>query len=775
MNIKTGLCTSTVLVAVASIFAISPASAASAQEAAAPQGGIEDIVVTAQRRAENMQDVPVAVTVANAETLAESGITNVTNLNTLSPSISFRATNMASSTSNIQIRGIGTTGNARTFEGAVGVFIDGVYRTRSGQALSNFLDVESLQILRGPQGTLFGKNTSAGAVLVASAKPSTLDAGVNFETSYANYGTYLVRGALNLPLSDTAAVRIAAVGSGTDGNIRNPNGGFTNKNDDWGVKGQILLQPTDNLTLRLIGDYAKSVGDCCYGTVDYNANTAPTQDYIDILTGLNGLTPPSRDISKREAVVNPYTDNRIKDYGGTLHIDYEVGNGAFRSVTALRRYNVSNEQDADFSGATIMNNLETFNSKFFSQELTYTGEIEGGLNVNYVVGGFFSDEKLNMGRDLWHGSQAQSYWDLVFSGAAAPGVTLAQALGAPDASGFDGKGYFGSERFNGTARSLAFFTHWDFKVSDQFNVIAGARYTNERKTGAAVFRTMNTKDPLVLLGVMPGQPYDQKVTNEALSGTVGLQYKPNDDTMLYATYNRGFKAGGVNLDVNAFGVMNKAAADATAIYKPETIDGFEAGFKLDWMNGFARTNVAVFHNNIKDLQVAQFLGLRFAIVNAPSAKVTGAEIEQTFKLSDNFTLNGGLTWLPKANYGNDAIIGTLANRRFSTAPELAGNASLSGEVPVSEALAVTGRIHVQYTGKVFTNPVTDDTERAFALVDANLGLKSLNANWQIDAFVRNLFNTTYVTSHFNTPLQTGDINAYLGAPRTYGVALRGSF
>lgn len=751
-------------------------SAAFAQDADSEQSsGIEDIVVTAQRREENMQDVPVAVTVANAETLAQAGVVNVTNLNTLSPSISFRATNMASSTSNIQIRGIGTTGNARTFEGAVGVFIDGVYRTRSGQALSNFLDVDSLQILRGPQGTLFGKNTSAGAVLVASAKPDLNEAGVNFESSYANYGTYLVRGALNLPLSDIAAVRIAAVGSGTDGNIRNPNGGWTNANDDWGVKTQLLVEPTDRFSLRLIADYAKSNGDCCYGTVDVNADTAPTQDYIDFLTLQNGLTPPSRDISKREAVVNPYTDNRVKDYGATLHLDYEIGNGALRSVTALRRYNVSNEQDADFSGATIMNNLETFNSKFFSQELTYAGEIEGGLNVNYVVGGFYSDEKLSMNRDLWHGSQAQSYWDLVFDTVVAPGVLLRDVAGDPDASGFDGQGFFGSERFNGTARSLAFFTHWDFQLSEQFSVIAGARYTNERKTGVAAFRAMNPSDPLVLLGVMPGAPYDQSVTNNALSGTLGVQFKPNDDTMFYATYNRGFKAGGVNLDVNAFGVLGNVGADATAIYKPETIDGFEAGFKLDWMDGRARTNVAVFHNSIKDLQVAQFLGLRFAIVNAPSAKVQGAEIEQTFKLSDNVTLNGGLTWLPKATYGNDALIGSLAGRRFSTAPELAGNVSLSGEVPVNDGLALTGRVHVQYTGEVFTNPVTNDKERAFALVDANLGIKSLDANWHVEAFVKNLFNTVYVTSHFNTPLQTGDINGYLGAPRTYGLMLRGSF
>lgn len=782
MRFKAAPYTSSLIAGAIALLALGYAPAAHAQdEQAEDSGGIADIVVTAQRRAENMQDVPVAITVANAEMLAEAGVTNVTNLNTLSPSISFRATNMASSTSNIQIRGIGTTGNARTFEGAVGVFIDGVYRTRSGQALSNFLDVDNLQILRGPQGTLFGKNTAAGAVLVTSAKPDLDETKVNFEASYGNYGTYLVRGAFNTPLSDKAALRIAAVGSGTRGNIRNPNGGWTNANDDWGVKGQLLLEPTDTLTLRLIADYAKSTGDCCYGTVDYNADTAPTQNYIDYLSRLNGLEPPSRDISRREAVVNPYTANLIKDYGGTLHADLDIGNGTLRSVTALRRYNVTNEQDADFSGATIMNNLETFNSKFFSQELTYSGELDGGLKAKYVVGGFYSDEKLSMDRDLWHGSQAQSYWDLVFdtvivpASGTTPAVLLRDVLGAPDASGFDGNGFFGSERFNGTARSLAAFTHWDFALGDAFNVILGARYTNERKTGRAVFHAMNPSDPLVLLGVMPGAPYSQVTTNEAVSGTAGVQYRPAEGAMIYATYNRGFKAGGVNLDVNAFGVLGNVGPDATAIYKPETIDSVEAGLKLDWLDRRARTNIAVFYNSIKDLQVAQFLGLRFAIVNAPSAEVYGMELEQTFKLSDAVTLNGGLTWLPTANYGDDAIIGTLAGRRFSTAPELAGNVSLSGEAPINDKLALTARVAAQYTGRVFTNPVTDDQERPITLVDLNLGIKSLDADWRIEGFVKNVFNTTYVTSHFNTPLQTGDINAYLGAPRTYGISLRGSF
>ncbi|HMT43214.1 MAG TPA: TonB-dependent receptor plug domain-containing protein, partial [Chakrabartia sp.] len=265
MKIAKTLSAPSMMALVIGAFAAFQPGMAVAQDAAAEDtGALEDIVVTAQRRDENIQDVPVSVTAANAESLAAAGITNVSNLNNLSPSISFRSTNIASSTSNIQIRGIGTVGNARTFEGAVGVFIDGVYRTRSGQALSNFLDVAGLQILRGPQGTLFGKNTSAGAVLINSTRPELGAVNGNIEASYGNYDTYLTRGAVNLPVGDMAALRLAAVFQGTGGTWSNPNGGHLNGNDDWGVKGQFLVEPTDSIRVLLIGDYARSKGDCCY-------------------------------------------------------------------------------------------------------------------------------------------------------------------------------------------------------------------------------------------------------------------------------------------------------------------------------------------------------------------------------------------------------------------------------------------------------------------------------------------------------------------------------
>lgn len=764
--------TSMLSIAIAVMAGALPGTAAAQDVATDAQqtSGLGEIVVTAQRRDQNVQDVPVAVTAANADTLAAAGITNVTNLNNLSPSISFRSTNIASSTSNIQIRGIGTVGNARTFEGAVGVFIDGVYRTRSGQALSNFLDVGSLQILRGPQGTLFGKNTSAGAVLIASTKPELGEVSGNFEASYANYDTYLARGAINVPVGETAAVRISGVKSGTDGTMTDPNtGGALNGNDDWGVKGQFYAEASDAFRILLIGDYASSKGDCCYATFD--AVPGATQPFIDALSLANGLVPASRDIEDREAVVNPLTINRSKDYGATLRLELDIGNGTLTSVSAVRRYKLFQLQDADFSGATILDLDETFSSRFLSQELTYGGKIEGSLTADYVFGAFYSDEKLTMGRRLRWDTQAQAYWDVVFGGSGVPAGT---ANAAP--------GLFSVEGMGGTAKSLAFFTHWNVDLTEKVSAIIGARFTNERKSGfqgTSYFRD-GLFDPLALAGVMPGVPYNLKTTNNSLSGTLGLQYKPTDDAMIYATYNRGFKAGGVNLDVNAGGVPGSVVFGSPGIaqspvYKPETINGFELGAKVDWLDGRARTNVAAFYNTIKDLQVAQFLGLQFQIINAPSAKVYGFELEQIFKLSDAVTFNGGFTWLPEANFGDDAILTNLAGRRFSTAPKFAGNATISVEQPVSDSLAVTARLQTNYTSHVYTNPVNDLTQDGYALVNFNLGLKQIDGDWQIEGWVQNLFDQDYITSHFNTPLQGDDRNAYLGQPRTYGVTLRGRF
>lgn len=748
--------------------ALSVAAPAFAAEESVTVG---EVIVTAQRRSENIQNVPVAVTAATGEQLANSGVTNIENIQTLSPSVTFRATNFAASTGNIQIRGIGTTGNSRSFEGAVGVFIDGVYRSRSGQALSNFLDIDSLQILKGPQGTLFGKNTSAGAMLLTSVKPSLAGVQGTYEATYGNYDYYLLKGAVNIPLGDKAAIRVSAVHTDHEGYMHSPQGQRYNESENAGYKAQLLLEPTNDLTIRLIADYARSAGNCCYGTLNYV--TSPVTGLINALTVANGLTPPSNNIKDLSAVVNPKTPGVSRDYGGTLLVDYKLGSGNLHSVTALRRYETKQVQDADFSGATIMDLDEAFRSKFFSQELTYAGKIEGPVVANYLFGAFYSNEDLNMGRDLRWGAQAQTYWD-----------TLVPALtGIWNAS----PGLLTSERMAGTAKSEAVFTHWDISLIDKVNVIVGARYSQEDKTGSfsnPYFRS--PLDPLAILGVMPGVPYSAKTKNSALSGNFTVQYRPTVGAMVYASYNRGFKAGGVNLDVNAAGIpggIAGAAVSSKPTFAPEKTDAYEIGAKLDWLDGRARTNSAIFYDELTDLQVAQFIGLQFGVLNAPSARVYGLEVDQIFKVSREITLNGSVTWLPKADYGSspklDYVAGgqtfTLSDRRFSTAPKVAASLGADVEHPIANELAITGRLQVQYQDTTFTSTSSPFTQKAYTLVNANLGVKSLKDGWRVEAWVQNLTDERYITTTFPTPLRTGDFNAYVGNPRTYGVSLRGSF
>lgn len=754
-------------------YAQAPATDSSAPAPAAQQGsgGLEDIVVTAQRRAENIQDVPIAITAADADTLATARVENVANIQAISPSISFRATNIATSSANVIIRGLGTTGNSRSFEGSVGVFIDGVYRSRAASALQNFLDIDNLQVLRGPQGTLFGKNTTAGALLLTSTKPSLDRTEGLVDLSYANYQTVLARAAVSVPLSDTLSFRIAGLAGKRDGFYKDATTGRSLNNDaSQAVKGQLLFEPSADLTIRLIGDYAHSSGDCCYATSDYI--NGPTQPLIDALTLANGRRVPSRRLEDFQASLSARSLQSIEDYGGTALVNIGVGNGEIRSVTALRRFTLQQtDADADFSGADVLSLDEGFRSKFFSQELTYNGKIEA-LNADLVVGGFFSDERLNMDRNLYWGTQAQTYWDAVLAGAGIPPGTVSAT-----------NGRIAIEFMNGRSKSYAGFAHLDARLSDQFSVIGGIRYSVEEKQGAFRYGFYDPRPNAVfrVLGVSPGPAYDRSTTDKAFSGTVGLQYRPVDDVMLYATYNRGFKAGGVNIDSNGGGLVannpaeRPGAVPANPVYRPETVNAYEIGGKFEYLDRRARTNISFFYYDISDVQVAQFVGLRFTVLNARSATDYGVEIENLFQLTPALTLGLDGTWLPHAQYGTDPTIdAVLSNSRFRFAPKFQGNATLNLDQPLTDEVNLTARVQYQYSGSQLINTASLAERGAVHLLNANLGLK-LRSGLTVEAFGQNLTNEIYPTQAFNTPIQTGDQNAYLAPPRTYGLRVRASF
>src|SRR5882762_7074297 len=278
-------------------------STGSPAEPTSDSGKVPEIIVTAERRPERLQNTPVAVTAITGDALAAQHIDDISNISAVTPSVNFQSTNNAQASANLEIRGIGTVGNNRAFEGSVGVFVDGVYLSRAGQLLSDFLDFESLQILRGPQGTLFGKNTTAGALLITSASPQFDRYDGSYEVTVGNYGAVLARVASNLPVSNTVALRFAALISNVDGYMENPNGGDRyNDQRPRAFKAQALFEPNPALTFRLIGDISIEHENCCYGSVV--VIPGPVHPLINALSAANGLKLASANPYDYQAVLN---------------------------------------------------------------------------------------------------------------------------------------------------------------------------------------------------------------------------------------------------------------------------------------------------------------------------------------------------------------------------------------------------------------------------------------------------------------------------------------
>ncbi len=755
--------------AVAAVLAALPCVVGAAETAASPGMRVEEIIVTAQRRQENLQQVPVAVTAVDAEALEAARVDSIASVQAISPSIAFDTSNNAANSANIRIRSIGTVGNSRAFEGAVGVFIDGVYRTRSGQALQNWLDVDGLQVLRGPQGTLFGKNTSAGALLVTSTAPDTSAMDTSFELTYGNYDTLLARGTFNAPLGERAALRIAGLWGQADGFIEDPNTSDSyNDRNPRAVKAQLLFEPSDTFTLRLIADYSEEKSNCCYGQID--DIDGPLQPVIDSMVRARGLRTPSPNFDDYEQVLSNDTDQDLVDKGVVLHASWDLGNGQLNSVSAYRSWKIEQQgMDADFSGANILTINEGFKTDFLSQELTYNGKAG---RADYVVGLYYADEDIDATHQLVWGDQAQAFFNVLFG-----------AQGFPPGTAAAPTGLWSDAVLPATSESYAAFTHWNIPLTDALKTIVGVRYSREDKTGAfdRYYFTPLPNAAFRLLGVQPGPEFSAKQDDEAVSGTFGFQYQFTPDVMGYLTYSRGFKAGGVNIDNTAAGtrVNNPAeipgATPLDPTYKPEFIDGYELGLKTEYAGARARTNIAAFYDEIKDLQVAQFLGTQFTIVNAPEGTVYGMEVENRFVLTDALTLGLDATWLAEAEFGEAASILNLSGREFAQAPDLAANASLSLDLPLGNGWALIGRVAAAYTGEQYTNTSNDLKRDAQTELDLSLGVRSAAGTWSVTAWCQNCTDQRYVTQHFNSPLQGADANGYVSMPLTYGLTLRASF
>ena len=476
------------------------ANPAAAQQATSRPGIVDLITVTATKRAENVQDVPIAVTAYTSELLAASGITDIRELMAVSPSLTLAASQSEAAGVNARIRGVGTTGDNAGLESSVGVFIDGVYRSRNSIALSDLGEIERIEVLRGPQGTLFGRNVSAGALNIVTKAPE-FEWGSFVEGSYGNYGMKRVAGGITGPVADDqAAIRFYGAFEERDGLVEDfITGDEFNTRDRYVLKGQLLLEPTDNFSLRMIADFAERDEDCCAAVVRVSGPTAAIINGLTPLAPRLGNVPLTPTPFARATAVNHPFQQDVEEWGLSGEAVWKGDLFRLTSITSYRDWEVMRSQDIDFTDADIALRPEDgFTNGFetFTQELRLDGRW-GALD--WLVGFFYSNEQIALNDQITLGSDYEQFSqallnavDLDFDGVpdGIAGFTTWSALtGIP--AGFVFAGAAENDNFNQDSTSWAFFTHNTLNIGDRLAITGGVRFTHEKKEFSALTSSMN--------------------------------------------------------------------------------------------------------------------------------------------------------------------------------------------------------------------------------------------------------------------------------------------
>ena len=764
--------TRTALFAAASSMALG--SAAGAQVFDQVGGGdrrtVDVITVTAQQREESAQDVPISIGAYDTEALAAAGVQDIKDLISIAPGLMVTSTQSETITT-ARIRGIGTVGDNFGLESSVGVYIDGVFRSRNGVGFGDLGELDRIEVLRGPQGTLFGKNTSAGVLNIITQGPE-FEHGGSLQAELGDYGYQRYSGHITGPLiEDVLAFRLFAADGKRDGftELVVQDGADINVEDaqteDYQtLRGQLLFTPSATVEARLIADYSERDEICC---------SAVSYDYTGAAAALVGaVTPPvlgggvvfPADPEGRVAFANETYQQIVEDWGVSGEVDIELPIGTLTSVTAFRNWTNARSQDIDYSAADLAyrdadNNFTDLTR--FSQELRLSGATD---DLDWLVGAFFSHEELRLGDAIRYGEDWEAYLGNIASGLTDPnfvstnlnGLALGLLPGVPGLPGFTpiAPGEFfpdesgvNQDVYDQTATSWALFTHNTYQLTDALSVTAGLRYTNETKDVFATFDTSPTPgcsileayananpatqwDPAAAFAGTPLGPlaptlclpyarsgldangYDRERSDEELSGTLRLTYDLNEDVMLYTGYSRGFKAGGFNLDRQLNGPTDASGyVNSDSSFAPEIIDAYEAGFKSQLFGNVVQLNGNLFLQQIEDFQLNTFNGLAFVVESVDESESMGLELDAFWATPvPGLDLSAGYAYV-NTEYTEvntgDPLVDAIEGKDYSLSPEHFLTGQALYERPVFNNLLFTAAVDGRWVSEYNTGSDLD--------------------------------------------------------------------
>ena len=834
--------------------------------------GLEVITVTAQKRIQNLQEVPIAVTAFSGDEMSEAVIKDMYDLQTSVPGLgAFQS--QSSTNSSFSIRGVGTSSQNFGLESSVGLYVDGVYRARQNSMINNLVDVEAVEVLRGPQGTLFGKNTPSGAILVKTVAPSHDGEDGFFEATVGNFGLFNYSGAASISaIDDVLAFRVTAFGSQRDGIIDDVNLGdaVMNDRDRWGARVQALYTPSDSFSARLIADYSEIDEICCGAPVQLSnlqANEIPGKFGSDaVLPQLGGTVFAGGDaFYDREVAVSFLPESSMTDKGLSLELNWDLNdNYSITAISAYRAFDSYDNIDSDFTDADLFGTKNDSTQNSFSQEirLNYVGE-----KLNYILGAYYFSQDLDLDYSLYTDSLFNPFFMSNFNGAFDPllagidgisaltgGAIAPTAEAAPAGTGFD---HIAEQEHE----SYAVFGQFDYKLTDKLTLTAGLRYTDEKKElkttfsenlpdggdfptffsaigdptnpdtivpgtliygagvagamlGAVGAGQMSPFDPNFLQAIAPFQQLgwgfnalgattaarpdiDETLDDEQVTGTFKLSYQYNDDTMLYASYGTGYKSGGTNTD--------RIRAGFEPVFEAETSESIEVGIKKDFVEQNLRLNAAAHYTTVDDFQANTFTGNGFNLQNAGDYEISGFELEASWYPTDSVEVNflyarvnaeyksfergncwNAYTWHtgvvdPGQESTDPANPNPYCNRtgdRPGGEPEDQAMIRVKKEFYLSETIFSYAQLEYSYTGDMVLDGSNDPyaVQDSYGVLNARYYVNFEDYDLDVIFWGRNILDEEYINrTNFNTPLQSGKLNAYVTEPATYGVTFKKRF
>ena len=690
-------------------------------------GVLEEIIVTAQKRSASLQNEAIAVTALGAEDISRAGGVDPEILGVLVPNLHVgEETNRDGM--QITIRGVSGTDVRNGADPTTAFHVDGSYVPRLSGSNAYFFDLERIEVLRGPQGTLYGRNSTAGVVNVITRKPDFDGLGGSLEVAAGKYDLFQTQGALNVPLTENLAARVAFITNDRDGYRENAPAKDGDDADEFGLRGHVLIAPSENTSLLFTAEYyeRKGVG----GVASYHSFPGDT----------SGLESPD------PAGVNPIDTQGYRDNSDTnfrLELNHDFGPFAITYLGAYRDHERDFLADADF---TALREIESFVRETTASE-TWTHEVRltstHGGPFQYIIGGYYLDEEID--------------GDFLVGLTTGPGFPV--GAGIPFRVRFVDQGL--------TNKSLAGFLHATFDINDQLQLVGGVRYTDDEKdkggalddvgttagTATGSFQTVGIAGgPTFFLAPQISNPSFEKTTWKA-----GLNFSPNEDSLIYASASTGFKAGGFNRGSQAF-----PGADSLVVFKPETVTAYEIGWKTDLFDKRARLNVAAFYYDYKDLQQSQtFVNDAGTItnqtINATSANVWGIEAEGTALIGHSGRLSVALGYLDTefesfTGVDDALIVGfqsfDASGNRLTRAPEFTATVAL---VPLIWRAPFGGtfepRVQFHYESDVSLGILDRPFEQqdSYTRTDLSLRYRSGSGFWYAELYGLNLENEDVAT------------------------------